>query len=184
MAPAYLPTPSRQGSEGRGPGPYPQRVTGAPAVCGTNTLVLPSLPPNLLVSNSSIRLKNTGRRRPAAPNLRHSASVRFFRRSPVISERNSRLRSGSLTDAPHEQPIQRLWPQHLLIFVAVVLEVGILSRCWTSCALLHRWTLERTISMAHTLDYLGLDESHQRPPPAARSRNCAIRPGGHRRESV
>jgi len=104
---------------------------------------------------------------PLRPNLRHSASVASSVASPVISERNSRLRSGSLTTLPTNSLSNAFGP-------------SIFSSSWLSSSgggnsfpVLDE--LRSVTSMdsgaddfdVHTLDYLGLDESHQRPPPAA-----------------
>jgi len=142
-------TPSRQGSEGRGPGPTLKRVTGCPAVCGYNPSVLPSLS----TESFSEQLPASGSEHrvgaPLRPNLRQLAPVASSLRSRCISERNSRLRSGSLTRSPRTAYPTPLAPasSHLR---------GVVRRRWeffpgagTSCALLHRWTLERRFRCPH-----------------------------------
>ena len=103
---------------------------------------------------------------PTRPGLRHSASVATSVPSSALSERNSRLRSGSLT-----------------------LPTGGLSNAFGPSIFSSSWLSStnggsngfpvldelRSVTSAdsgadefdvHTLDYLGLDDSH-RPPPAA-----------------
>ncbi|KAI0049693.1 hypothetical protein FA95DRAFT_1604162 [Auriscalpium vulgare] len=104
---------------------------------------------------------------PMRPNLRHSASVATSVPSSALAERNSRLRSGSLTALPSNGLSNAFGP-------------GIFNSSWLSSAgnASSFPVLDELRSVAsmdsgaddfdvHTLDYLGLDESHHRPPPAA-----------------
>ncbi|KAF4576841.1 hypothetical protein EYR36_004821 [Pleurotus pulmonarius] len=100
---------------------------------------------------------------PARPSLRHVASVAS---STVTTERNSRLRSGSLT-LPSGGLSNAFGPS---IFSSSWLPNG------NASGLTYLDELRSVTSAdsaaddfdVHTLDYLGLDESHHRlPPPAA-----------------
>lgn len=102
---------------------------------------------------------------PTRPNLRHATSVASSVASSAVTERNSRLRSGSLT-LPTGGLSNAFGP-------------SIFSSSWLSSAnggngfsVLDEL---RSVTSAdsgaddfdvHTLDYLGLDDAH-RPPPAA-----------------
>jgi protein JSN1 len=101
------------------------------------------------------------------PNLRHTTSVASSVSSSVAAERNSRLRSGSLT-LPAAGLSNAFGP-------------SIFSSSWLSSnntsgngypVLDELRSVTSADSGAddfdvHTLDYLGLDDTHHRPPPAA-----------------
>jgi protein JSN1 len=103
---------------------------------------------------------------PSRPGLRHSNSVASSAGSSVVTERNSRLRSGSLT-LPAAGLSNAFGP-------------SIFSSSWLTSGNGSGGTFPvldelRSVTSAdsgadefdvHTLDYLGLDDSH-RPPPAA-----------------
>ncbi|KAF8638507.1 hypothetical protein AX16_010490 [Volvariella volvacea WC 439] len=108
---------------------------------------------------------------PARPGLRHATSVASSAASTAVTERNSRLRSGSLT----------LPAAGLSGGLSNAFGPSIFSSSWlpstngggTGFSVLDEL---RSVTSAdsgaddfdvHTLDYLGLDDSHRPPPPAA-----------------
>lgn len=101
---------------------------------------------------------------PARPNLRHTASVASTVASSALTERNSRLRSGSLT-LPSSGLSNAFGP-------SIFSSSWLTSRNGSGLPILD--DLHSVASMdsgaddfdVHTLDYLGLDET-LRPPPAA-----------------
>ncbi|KAI9508840.1 hypothetical protein F5148DRAFT_839232 [Russula earlei] len=101
---------------------------------------------------------------PMRPTLRHSSSV-ASPVSSVLTERSSRLRSGSLTTLPSTG-------------LSNPFGSSIFSSSWLASSSNNTAfpVLEEIRSSmdpgtddfdVHTLDYLGLDETHHRPPPAA-----------------
>ncbi|KAH9057094.1 hypothetical protein EDB83DRAFT_2506783 [Lactarius deliciosus] len=101
------------------------------------------------------------------PTLRHSTSVASTVASSVLTERTSRLRSGSLTTLPSTG-------------LSNPFGSSIFSSSWlassgnnTSFPVLEEMRSVNSLDPGaddfdvHTLDYLGLDETHYRPPPAA-----------------
>jgi len=103
---------------------------------------------------------------PMRPVLRHSASIAAPPATSGLAERSSRLRSGSLTTLPSTG-------------LSNPFGSSIFSSSWlassnnnTAFPVLDEL---RSVGMdsgaddfdVHTLDYLGLDETHHRPPPAA-----------------
>ncbi|KAI0303363.1 hypothetical protein B0F90DRAFT_1809585 [Multifurca ochricompacta] len=100
------------------------------------------------------------------PPLRHSTSIASPVASSVLSDRTSRLRSGSLTTLPSTGLSN---PFGSSIFSSWLSSPG----SNTSFPVLEE--MRSTTSMdpsaddfdVHTLDYLGLDETYHRPPPAA-----------------
>ncbi len=98
------------------------------------------------------------------PALRHSASVAS---SSVLSERSSRLRSGSLTTLPSSGLSNP--------FGSSIFSSSWLASSGSNTAFPVLEEMRSAASMdagaddfdVHTLDYLGLDETHHRPPPAA-----------------
>jgi protein JSN1 len=106
---------------------------------------------------------------PIRPALRHSASVASPVASSVLTERSSRLRSGSLTTLPSTAGLSN--PFGSSIFSSSWLPPS--SGNNSSYPVLEE--MRSVTSMdpgtddydVHTLDYLGLDETHPRPPPAA-----------------
>ncbi|KAI0255365.1 hypothetical protein BJV78DRAFT_1119714 [Lactifluus subvellereus] len=103
---------------------------------------------------------------PIRPTLRHSASIASPVASSVLTERSSRLRSGSLTTLPSSAGLSNPFGSSLF------------SSSWLSANNTSFPVLEEMRSVTsmdhgaddfdvHTLDYLGLDETHHRPPPAA-----------------
>ncbi|KAG2020663.1 pumilio/RRM domain-containing protein [Coprinopsis cinerea AmutBmut pab1-1] len=102
------------------------------------------------------------------PTLRHATSVASTVASTAVTERNSRLRSGSLT-LPSAGLSNAFGP-------------SIFSSSWLSSAsnangngysVLDELRSVNSVDAGaedfsvHTLDYLGLDDPHNRPPPAA-----------------
>jgi protein JSN1 len=106
---------------------------------------------------------------PIRPTLRHSASVASPVASSVLTERSSRLRSGSLTTLPSSAGLSNPFGP------------SIFSSSWLTSSSGNNASfpvLEEMRSVTsmdpgtddfdvHTLDYLGLDETHHRPSPAA-----------------
>jgi protein JSN1 len=103
------------------------------------------------------------------PALRHSTSVASTVASSVLTERSSRLRSGSLTTLPSTS-------------LSNPFGGNIFSSSWlassgnntsfannSSFPVLEERSLDHGADDfdVHTLDYLGLDETYHRPPPAA-----------------
>ncbi|KAA1471339.1 hypothetical protein DENSPDRAFT_106828 [Dentipellis sp. KUC8613] len=123
-----------------------------------------------LQRQNALTPQNASPAAPMRPSLRHSASVASSVASSALTERNSRLRSGSLTTLPSNGLSNAFGP-------------SIFSSSWlTSTGNSNGFSvldeLRSVTSMdsgaddfdVHTLDYLGLDESHHhhhRPPPAA-----------------
>jgi protein JSN1 len=105
---------------------------------------------------------------PIRPTLRHSASVTPPVASSVLVERTSRLRSGSLTTLPSAGLSN---PFGSSIFSSSWLTSS--SGSNTSFPVLEEMRSVTSLDPGtddfdvHTLDYLGLDETHHRPPPAA-----------------
>jgi protein JSN1 len=101
------------------------------------------------------------------PALRHSASIASPVASSVLSERSSRLRSGSLTTLPSSGLSNP--------FGSSIFSSSWLSSSGGNTAFPVLEEIRSPTSMdtgaddfdVHTLDYLGLDETHHRPPPAA-----------------
>jgi protein JSN1 len=101
------------------------------------------------------------------PALRHSASVASPIASSVLSERSSRLRSGSLTTLPSSGLSNP--------FGSSIFSSSWLASSGSNTAFPVLEEIRSPTSMdtgaddfdVHTLDYLGLDETHHRPPPAA-----------------
>ena len=101
------------------------------------------------------------------PALRHSASVASPIASSVLSERSSRLRSGSLTTLPSSGLSNP--------FGSSIFSSSWLASSGSNTAFPVLEEMRSPTSMdsgaddfdVHTLDYLGLDETHHRPPPAA-----------------
>jgi protein JSN1 len=101
------------------------------------------------------------------PTLRHSASVASPIASSVLTDRSSRLRSGSLTTLPSTGLSNP--------FGSSIFSSSWLSSSSNNTAFPVLEEMRSVTSMdsgaddfdVHTLDYLGLDETHHRPPPAA-----------------
>ena len=105
---------------------------------------------------------------PMRPALRHSASIAAPAATSVLAERSSRLRSGSLTTLPSTG-------------LSNPFGSSIFSSSWLASSNNNNTAfpvLDELRSVTgmdsgaddfdvHTLDYLGLDETHHRPPPAA-----------------
>ncbi|KAI0262864.1 hypothetical protein BC834DRAFT_939187 [Gloeopeniophorella convolvens] len=104
---------------------------------------------------------------PMRPSLRHSASVASSVASSALTERNSRLRSGSLTTLPSSSLSNP--------FGSSIFSSSWLSSSGNTGSFPVLEEMRSVTSMdsgaddfdVHTLDYLGLDETHHRPPPAA-----------------
>ncbi|KAI0062381.1 hypothetical protein BV25DRAFT_680875 [Artomyces pyxidatus] len=111
-----------------------------------------------------LQAQNAAPAAPMRPSLRHSASVAS---AVPLTERNSRLRSGSLTALPSNGLSNAFGPS--------IFSSSWLSSSGNNSSFPVLDELRSVTSMdsgaddfdVHTLDYLGLDESHHRPPPAA-----------------
>ncbi|THH09485.1 hypothetical protein EW146_g8674 [Bondarzewia mesenterica] len=153
-------------------GTLPSNVSlAAQQYAATNTLgnTIPSTESfgeQMQMQSSAVQSAATAAAAPMRPSLRHSASVASSVASSALTERNSRLRSGSLTTLPSDGLSNAFGP-------------SIFSSSWLSSSNNSAFPvldeLRSVTSMdsgadefdVHTLDYLGLDESHHRPPPAA-----------------
>ena len=98
------------------------------------------------------------------PTLRHSASVASPIASSVLTDRSSRLRSGSLTTLPSTGLSNP--------FGSSIFSSSWLASSGNNTAFPVLEEMRSSIDSGddfdvHTLDYLGLDETHHRPPPAA-----------------
>lgn len=101
------------------------------------------------------------------PALRHSASIASPIASSVLSERSSRLRSGSLTALPSSSLSNP--------FGSSIFSSSWLASSGSNTAFPVLEEIRSPTSLdtgaddfdVHTLDYLGLDETHHRAPPAA-----------------
>ena len=103
------------------------------------------------------------------PALRHSTSVASTVASSVLTERTSRLRSGSLTTLPSTSLSN---PFGSSIFSSSWLASSGNNSSFannSSFPVLEERSLDHGADDfdVHTLDYLGLDETYHRPPPAA-----------------
>jgi protein JSN1 len=129
--------------------------------------------PSTLTSTESfseqLQLPQSSATPPASmrPTLRHSASIASPIASSVLSERGSRLRSGSLTTLPSTGLSNP--------FGSSIFSSSWLASSGSNTAFPVLEEMRSVSSMdpgaddfdVHTLDYLGLDETHHRPPPAA-----------------
>src|SRR6266850_911508 len=106
---------------------------------------------------------------PMRPTLRHSASIASPVASSVLTERSSRLRSGSLTTLPSTTGLSNP-------FGSSIFSSSWLPSSTNNTAFPVLEEMRSSMAMdpgaddfdVHTLDYLGLDETtHHRPPPAA-----------------